>query len=69
MPKWPSELLKHLPFKKLSRHDMTNLVFDFVAAFYTLSFTRRITNELLAASTWLMVMVLCLVCFFWSSKQ
>jgi hypothetical protein len=68
MPKWLSELIKQLPFKKLTHHDVTNLSFDFVALGYTAFFTRHITNELLAVGTWLTVVIMSLVCFFWASK-
>ena len=69
MPKWLSELFKQFPLKKLTRHDTTNLLFDLIALVYTLEFTRHTNNEWIAAGTWLTVLVLCLVCIFWASKQ
>jgi len=68
MPKWFTELLRQMPFKKLNHHDVTNLLFDFIALGYTAFFTRHVTNELLSVSTWLLVIIMSLVCFFWASK-
>lgn len=69
MPEWLTDLFKQLPFKKLSRHDVTNLVFDLVALTYTFEFAKRTQNELLATGTWLIVIILTLVCVLWASKQ
>jgi hypothetical protein len=65
---WLKELLGQIPLKKLTRYDVTNLFFDLIAMFYTWKFLGGVTTELVAASTWLVVVILCLTCFFWASK-
>ena len=62
-------ILDALPTHRLTRYDMTNLGFDVVALYFTLKFAAAAKNELLVAGLWALVLALCLVCFFWASKQ
>lgn len=64
------QLLKLLPFKKLTRYDVTNLAFDLLALSYTLKFAlKQEGGGIGVLLLWFTVIALCLLCFIWASKQ
>jgi hypothetical protein len=65
---WKKQLVEQLPWKKLTRHDITNLCFDVIALGYTAFVVRHVGSDLILSITLVAVIVLCLVCFGWASK-
>jgi len=64
------EFVKLIPFRKLTRYDVTNLTFDLIAFIYTLKFTATegAMHWLAATSTWIAITLITLACVCWASR-
>ncbi|MBS1802448.1 MAG: hypothetical protein JST28_03740 [Acidobacteria bacterium] len=66
---WAS-LFKQIPFSKLRRYEVTNLLFEAMALYFTLQYTKNPHDQpIIALSMWAGVLVLGAVCVFWACKQ
>jgi len=66
---WQAELIKQLPFKKLRRYELTNLLFELIALCFVLHYSEHIQNPIYGVILWLAVLSSALFCVMWACKQ
>jgi hypothetical protein len=66
---WKSRLVDQLPWKKLRRYELTNILWSCIALFFTVRFGFHQSNQLYAAILLAAVIAETLVCVMWACKQ
>jgi hypothetical protein len=64
-----AELFKNIPFRKLRRYEVANLLFEAVAVYFTLHYRSPQDNPAVALCMWIVVILLGFICILWACKQ
>lgn len=63
------QLLKIIPLSKLRRYEITNLVFELMALYFTSKFTAHQSSPIACMALWAGVIALGFLCILWACRQ